>query len=249
MNDDKQSYQSLVQLRESQADLAEVVAVLKRFPKMYTLPPSPALTQALIDHAAASGVEPYIPQEHCTIHEGEFIPAVFTSMEFANHIARVNNHCQPGAAILIAACSWQSGFYRFISNDYGGVIIDGGQEHKICFTKHNLTRAASLFLMESLAQYEKILAVKSSSGELGHEVQGTTQVFVYDAPINESGVAEFLKAHVIGPKEITFLVQDFGEVLKESIASNAFQLIINLGLPDARYYSSADLKVLEQIRA
>ena len=241
-------YAKLIALAAAQSTIDEVGEVIRQFPKLYALPPSPSLLHHLEETQITNGVEPdkmWFPELHGTLIEGGFAPALFTSVDFAHHIAKINNHIPEGTAIMIQGMSTPHMLMARLVAGAAGLIIDGGQPHKVCLTSWQISRITAIANRTRFANEPDLITLRNVRGEPVFTTQGVTQVLCFDESVNSEVVREFLRDN-FGIKDITFSQEPALTIIRDGLASGAKQLTVNPGLHTCRVYSAADMHIMNE---
>lgn len=239
-------YQELLRLAEAKSTIDEVGEVIARFPRLYVLPPGPKLLEYLEETQTKNNVPPekmWFPELHGTLIEGGFAPALFTSVDFAQHIAKINNHIPEGSAILIQSTRTSHMLMTRLSSGAAGIILDGGQPHKLCLNSWQLSRVTAIANRSRFAEEQDLISLRNSSGAPVFITQDVPQVLVYDESVNSEVVREFLSSN-FGISDITFAQEPALAIIRDGIAAGAKQLTVNPGLHTCRIYSGTDMKMM-----
>ena len=237
-------YQKLIALSEAQGTIDEVGEIIAQFPRLYALPPSPSFLHHLEETQINNGVAPdkmWVPELHGTLIEGGFAPALFTSVDFAHHIAKINNHISEGTSILIQSQLTPQMLMARLVAGAAGLIIDGGQPHKVCLTAWQISRVTAIANRERFAQELDLITLRNAKGEPVFTTQRVAQVLCYDESINSEVVREFLREQ-FGISDITFSQEPARTIVRDGLAAGAKQLTVNPGLHTCRVYSVTDMQ-------
>ena len=242
-------YRQLIEVRDSSNSLDALGEVIAQFPRLFVLPPSPNLLQHLEESQAQKGVprdKMWFPEVHGTFVGNGYAPALFTTVEFAQHIAKINGHIPEGSAILIQSTTTHYMLMARLVAGAAGVIIDGGQPHKVCLNAGQLSRVAAIANRGNFATIPDLITLRNKNGAPIFDTQGVTQILVYDESVNSQAIREFLATN-FGINEVTFSQESTAAVLRDGLAAGAQQLTVNLGLVSCRVYSEADLNIMSKV--
>lgn len=230
-------YSELKRISGGGASLSDLAEALARVPEMLFLPPS----QRLIEALGGS-----VPPLHGTLNEAGFIAAVFTHKDFAQHIVDINK-LYPGQDItVVQGKSWKQGFYEFLLWGVAGVIIDGGQPHKICINRVELSLVVAQLLKGDFLSGAHYAAMCGAQLQRCQADARTTAIFVYDSEAASQHGLELLRCNIEGAERAQISKLETSALLSALTKSPQTQIVVNFGLPDTRYYSPTDVE--EMIR-
>jgi hypothetical protein len=236
-------YKQLVEIEKSNGSLDDLGEVISKFPHLYSLPPSPHLLECLQESQAAKGIpveKMWFPKLHGTFIENGYAPALFTTVEFAQHIARINGHIPNDSSILIQGMATAYMLMERLVAGAAGIILDGGQVHKTCLNSIQLSRVAAIANRKQFANTPELIVLRNKNGQPVFVTEGVTQILVFDEGVDSDVIKEFLYSN-FGISDIIFSIEPTSAILRDGLAAGAQQLTVNPGLVSCRVYSESEL--------
>jgi hypothetical protein len=175
---------------------------------------------------------------------GRPVPRAFTSHELANAWARANGLANAEGLVVTETKPWAHGLHESLVRDDGGMVVDEGTDHAITLARVDMARTLALLSLDAFAAMPT-LYVLTANGSLHAQLTddgSARQTYVFTSAADaEAGLARLTAS---GNAAVATGAIATAELLAKMTRAGVGVLMVNAGLPDARWYDAQDVQAM-----